>query len=104
MRAERGHSCYPLTLQPGRLPRVRHVQVLILDQLTAQSPQLAAYDTRGKYVKPIPSHLYSRSPHSHESTTLDSVAFNRYKVKYILFNILIEGQGYPVHFNNLCNW
>lgn len=33
MGTERGHSCSQLTRQPGREPRVQHVQNSILDQI-----------------------------------------------------------------------
>ncbi len=58
MEAERGHSCYLLTLQPGRPPRVQPAQVLILDQLTAQSPQIGSVPHRGEICKTHPVFIF----------------------------------------------
>lgn len=87
MGAERGHSCYPLELQPGRTP----VQVLILDQLTTQSP--LTYCAEGRYVKLVLS-LYSFSTFSVSFKFGLCWLWWKYILKSITFNIPIGGYGY----------
>lgn len=93
MGAERGHSCYPLELQPGRTPGVQPVQVLILDQLTTQSP--LTYCTEGRYVKLFLS-LYSFSTFSESFKFGLCWLWWKYIFKSITFDIPIGVYGYLV--------